>query len=69
MGTGIFVFALGAYFAFQGFTAEYFVDESHSAASDEQKKKWKATPLLRVVFVCFGFGMIIWGILRIAGRL
>ena len=59
--TGLIFFALGVYFVFQGFTAEYFVDETEGLASEEDKEKYKATPFIRVVFVCIGLGVAAWG--------
>jgi hypothetical protein len=61
-------FALGLYFIFQGFTADYFVDESEGPTNNEQKERWKATPLLRGLFICVGAGIAIWSLFRIIGK-
>jgi hypothetical protein len=66
---GLIVFALGVYFIFGGFTAEYFVDESEGLASEEVKERSKATPVKRGLFVCVGLGVAIWGLLRAIGKI
>ena len=65
---GLVFLALGAYFVFHGLTADYFVDETEGVASKEDKERWKATPLLRGLFVCLGIGIAIWGLLRYMGK-
>jgi hypothetical protein len=58
-----FIFgAVGVFLLFNGLTADYLIDESEGAASEEMKADSPATPLKRVVVVSAGLFSIAWSI-------
>lgn len=62
MITALFFIAIGLYLIFQGFTADYLIDESEGLASEEWKERAKATPFTRFVVICAGIASLCWGI-------
>jgi hypothetical protein len=62
---GWFFALIGISFIYSGFTASYFVDESEGLASEEEKERWKATPLLRTLFVTLGVIVASYGVITI----
>jgi hypothetical protein len=62
---GLFFIVGGLYLAFEGATAAYLINEIGWSASNEEKEKAKATPLMRAVVVAAGLGSIAYGAHRI----
>ena len=62
MVTSLIFGAVGFFLVFNGLTAEYLIDESDGAASEEMKADSPATPLKRAVVVLAGLFSIAWSI-------
>ena len=63
MTTALIFIGAGLYLIFNGFTAEYLVDETEGTISDEDKEKYhKATPFRRFVVISGGVGSCGWAI-------
>ena len=57
-----FAIGFGLYLIYKGLTAEYLIDESEGNATEEEKERWKATPITRTLVVSVGSISILYGL-------